>query len=189
MAGIWVAATFRNAIQLYPLQLKIYLKWSHFKHKVGHKECPTLCDPMDCSLSGSSIHGIFQARVLEWIAISFSRGSSRPRNRTRVSCIAGRRFTVWATREASNLTYDHLSLRNRHRYVDTHVKVLLVYLCLCSVSTGDVWGLKLDLQGWVLKRILQTTYSSELIFILLFIIQFLFSLLLLLLWQVWFVTW
>ena len=42
----------------------------------------TLCDPMDCSLSGSSVHGIFQARVLEWIAISFSRGSSRPRNRT-----------------------------------------------------------------------------------------------------------
>ena len=41
------------------------------------QSCPTLCDPMDCSLSGSSIHGIFQARVLEWIAISFSRGSSR----------------------------------------------------------------------------------------------------------------
>ena len=50
---------------------------------------------MDCSLSASSIHGIFQARVLEWIAISFSRGSSRPRNRTWVSCIAGRCFTVW----------------------------------------------------------------------------------------------
>ena len=62
--------------------------------------CLTLCDPMDCSLSGSSVHGIFQARVLEWIAISFFRGSSRPRNRTRVSHIAGRLFTVWATREA-----------------------------------------------------------------------------------------
>ena len=49
---------------------------------------------------GSFVHGIFQARVLEWIAISFSRGSSRPRNQTRVSRIAGRRFTVWATREA-----------------------------------------------------------------------------------------
>ena len=60
----------------------------------------TLCDPMDCSLTGSSVHGIFQARVLEWIAISFSRGSSWPRNQTRVSHIAGRRFTVWATREA-----------------------------------------------------------------------------------------
>ena len=62
--------------------------------------CPTLCDPMDCRLSGSSIHGIFQARVLEWVAISFSRGSSQPRNQTWVSRIAGRRFTVWATREA-----------------------------------------------------------------------------------------
>ena len=61
------------------------------------QSCPTLCDPMDCSLSGFSVHGIFQARVLEWIAISFSRGSSRPRNRTQVSRIAGRLFTVWAT--------------------------------------------------------------------------------------------
>ena len=63
------------------------------------QSCPTLCDPMDCSLSGSSVHGIFQARVLEWIAISFSRGPSRPRNRTRVSHIASRCFTIWATRE------------------------------------------------------------------------------------------
>ena len=58
------------------------------------QSCLTLCDPMDCSLSGSSVHGIFQARLLEWIAISFSRGSSRPRNRTPVSRIAGRCFTV-----------------------------------------------------------------------------------------------
>ena len=58
-----------------------------------------LCDPMDCSLTGSSIHGIFQARVLEWGAIAFSRGSSRPRDWIQVSLIVGRRFTVWATRE------------------------------------------------------------------------------------------
>ena len=64
------------------------------------QSCLTLCDPMDCGLSGSSVHGIFQSRVLEWIVISFSRGSSRPRNQTRVSRIAGRCFTVWATREA-----------------------------------------------------------------------------------------
>ena len=49
--------------------------------------CPTLCDPMDRNLQGSSIHGISQARTLEWVAISFSRGSSQPRNRTQVSCI------------------------------------------------------------------------------------------------------
>ena len=51
---------------------------------------PTLCDPMDCSLPGSFVHGISQARILEWVAISFSRGSSRPRDRTYVSCVAGR---------------------------------------------------------------------------------------------------
>ena len=60
---------------------------------------PTLCDSMDCSLSHSSIHGIFQARVLEWVSISFSRGSSWPRDQTQISCIVGRCFTVWATRE------------------------------------------------------------------------------------------
>ena len=62
--------------------------------------CPTLCDPVDCSLPGFSDHGIFQARVLEWVAISFSRGSSWPRDQTRVSRIVGRCFTLWATREA-----------------------------------------------------------------------------------------
>ena len=65
----------------------------------------TLCDPMDCSLPVSSIHGIFQARVLEWVAISFSRRSSQLRDRTQVSCIAGRHFTIWATREAQKLTH------------------------------------------------------------------------------------
>ena len=60
---------------------------------------PTLCDPMDCILPGSSVHGIFQAVVLEWIAISFSKGSSQPKNRTRVSHIVDRRLTVWATEE------------------------------------------------------------------------------------------
>ena len=59
------------------------------------QSCPTLCDPMDCSLPGFSFHAIFQARVPEWIAISFSRGASRPRDRTQVSHIAGRHFTLW----------------------------------------------------------------------------------------------
>ena len=54
----------------------------------------TLWDPMDCSLPRSSVHGIFQARVLEWVAISFSRESSRPRDRTWISLIVGRHFTV-----------------------------------------------------------------------------------------------
>ena len=64
------------------------------------QSCPTLCDPMDCSPPGSSVHGILQARILEWVAISFSRGSSRPRDWTQVSRIVGRCFNLWATREA-----------------------------------------------------------------------------------------
>ena len=56
--------------------------------------CLTLCDPMDCSLPGSSIHGVFQARILEWVAMSFSRGFSWPMDWTCVSCSAGRFFTT-----------------------------------------------------------------------------------------------
>ena len=70
------------------------MKWSEVA-----QSCLTLCDPIDCSVPGSSLHGIFQAIVLEWIVISFSRGSSQPRAQSRVSRIVGRRFTIWATRE------------------------------------------------------------------------------------------
>ena len=56
--------------------------------------CLTPCDPMDYSLPGFSVRGILQARILEWVAISFSRESSQPRDQTQVSCIAGRHFTI-----------------------------------------------------------------------------------------------
>ena len=62
--------------------------------------CLTLCNPMTLSLSGSSVHGIFQARILEWVAMSSSRGSSQPMDWTQVSCIAGGFFISWTTREA-----------------------------------------------------------------------------------------
>ena len=65
--------------------------------KVKVKMCPILCDAMNCSPPGSFVHGILQARILEWVAIS-SRGSSQPREWTWVPCIAGRFFTIWATR-------------------------------------------------------------------------------------------
>ena len=61
--------------------------------------CPTLCDLVDCSLPGSSVHGILETGILEWVAIPFSRGSSWPRDWTQVSCIAGGFLTNWATRE------------------------------------------------------------------------------------------
>ena len=64
------------------------------------QSCPALCDPMDCSLSDSSVHGILQARILEWVVMPTFNGSSQPRDRTQVSRIAGGFFTIWATREA-----------------------------------------------------------------------------------------
>ena len=60
--------------------------------------CPTLCNPMDFSLPGSSVLGILHERILEWVAISFSMESSRPRDWIQVSHIAGRFFTIWATK-------------------------------------------------------------------------------------------
>ena len=68
------------------------------------QSCLTLCDPMDYSPPGSSVHGILQARILEWVAISFSRGSSQPRDQTGISCIVDSFFTIWTTGEAFKIT-------------------------------------------------------------------------------------
>ena len=79
------------------------IAWDQCKHKVKvlvAQLCLTLCDSMDCSLLASFAHGILQARILEWVAITFSRRSSQPKDWTQVSHIAGRFFTFWATREA-----------------------------------------------------------------------------------------
>ena len=67
------------------------------------QSCLTLCNPMDYSPPGSSVLGLLQARLLEWAAMPSSRGSSQSRDRSQVSCIAGRLFTIWATREAPTL--------------------------------------------------------------------------------------
>ena len=87
---------------LFPLHLPVYyltcLEWrcliKRSEVKVA-QSCPTLCDPMNYT-----VHGILQARILEWVAFPFSRGPSQPSDWTQVSCIAGRFFTSWATREA-----------------------------------------------------------------------------------------
>ena len=84
----WVSAQSRNWYMA--LKTKVSVAQS----------CLTLCNPMDFSLPGFSVHEILQAKILEWITIPFSRGSSWPRNQTWVSCTAGRFFTIWATREA-----------------------------------------------------------------------------------------
>ena len=69
--------------------------------------CPAVCDTMDYSPPDSSVHG--SPRILEWVAIPFSRGPSQPSDQTQVSCIAGRFFIIWATREA------HTWVQNRYR--------------------------------------------------------------------------
>ena len=63
------------------------------------QSCPTLCHPVDCSPPGFSLQGLLQARILEWVVISFSRGSSQPRDQTWVSHITGTRFNLWPTRD------------------------------------------------------------------------------------------
>ena len=70
------------------------------------QSCLTLYGPKDGSPPGSSVHGILQARILKWVAISFCRGSSQPRDQTQASCIAGEFFTVWANKEALNHQYN-----------------------------------------------------------------------------------
>ena len=76
------------------------LQINYESESVNHfQSCPTLWNPIDCSPPGSSVQGIVQIRILEWVAIPFSRGSSQSREWTQISFIGGRFFTIWATRE------------------------------------------------------------------------------------------
>ena len=76
------------------IKINVQLLYRRMKVKVKVTQlCLNLCDSMDCSLPGSSVHGIFQVRILEWAAIPFSRGSSPIQGRNPISCIAGRFFT------------------------------------------------------------------------------------------------
>ena len=70
------------------------VEYNSLCHTSVAQSCPTFCDLMDCSPPGSSVHGILQAKILEWVAISFSRGPSQPRNWTCISCIASESFTA-----------------------------------------------------------------------------------------------
>ena len=97
------------------------------------KLCLVLCNPMDCSLPGSSVHGISQTRILECVAISFSRGSSQPRHQTHISCIAGRLFT---TEPPGKPTFHSLSQRifNFLHYSDHNLTLSFVVLCLSLLT-------------------------------------------------------
>ena len=97
----------------FPHEVKLSTCWMS-KWVIVSQLCPTLCDPMDYSLPGSSVRGILQARILEWVTIDFSRGSSQPRDQTWVSHVAGRFFTIWATRVILDM---FLTTLNLHLYV------------------------------------------------------------------------
>ena len=108
--------------------------------------CVWLCNPLDCSPQDSSVHGISQARLLEWVTIFFSRESSQPRNRTHicVSCIAGRFFTQEAIREVWNFTYQLHCIYT--------VLVCKWYVNSCQRDKFKFWFLKFS--GFFFSRLL-----------------------------------
>jgi len=101
---------------------------------------------MDCSLPGSSVHGILQVRILEWVTILFSRESSWPRDKTQVSRIAGRFFTIWDTREAP------FSWKNNSKTKNKHSKTCFGWLWISVRSPHRKVGLR--------KRIFQLIHSA-----------------------------
>ena len=111
------------------------------------QSCPTLCNPMDCSLPGSSVHGIFQAGVLEWIAISFSRRSSQPKDQTWISHTVDRRLTVWATRELDIcIKCGKIKCELISTSVVSHI-YLCVCMCVCEHLSSTLLGCAKSLQS------------------------------------------
>ena len=98
------------------------------------QSCPTLWDPTDCSPPGFSVHGILQARILEWIVIPFSRGSSQPTDRILVSCIAGRFFTVRATGKSSSCLIPPL-----YPYYYIITKCLRLWAPICILTHQKIY--------------------------------------------------
>ena len=124
------------------------------------QSCLTLCNPVDCSLPGFSIHGILQVRILEWVTISFSRGSSWPRDWTWVSCIGGRRFNLWATRyllltktKIWNFLSDLFNVEKRFKVES--VKVLVTQSCPTCCDLMDYSALVSFVYGILQARILE----------------------------------
>ena len=118
--------------------------------------------PVDCSPPSSSVHGILQARIVEWVAISFSRGSSRPRDRTQVSHIAGRRFNLCTTREA--LKHKN-TVSQKTSYRDTELSTNIKDFKGGKEARlkeegggGGRWGQK----GWPYRRLLPPTDAQAL---------------------------
>ena len=129
--------------------------WSRAKFGVW------LCDPMDCSLPGFSVRGIFQARVLEWVAISFSMGSSWPKNWTRVSHIASRHFTLWATKLESILKNRDITLPTKVHLVKAVVFPVVMYGCE-SWTVKKAERQRMDaFELWCWRRFLRVPWTAR----------------------------
>ena len=113
------------------------------------QSCQTLCNPMECRRLGSSVHGISQARILQWVAVFFSRGSSQPWEWTQVYGIAGRFFFIWATREALDSM-----LKNRNITLPTKVHRIQTKLFFFFFPPSNhVWTWELNhKEGWAPKN-------------------------------------
>ena len=122
---------------------------------------------MDCSPPGSSIHEVFQARVLQWVAISFSRGSSRPRDRTQVSCLAGRCFIIWATSDLAMTNLDSI-LKNRDNTWWTKVHPVKAMFFSVVIYGCESWTIKKAehwrtdaFELWCWRRFLRVPWTSR----------------------------
>ena len=113
--------------------------------------------PVFTSLPGSSVHGIFQARILEWIAIPFSRGSSQSRDRSQVSCIAGQIFTIRATRDLSKIMYWHVIL-NLGGYFELNFLLFLSMLYLHTLI-GVISSVMCSAQSLSCVRLFATSWT------------------------------
>ena len=101
-------------------------------HVKGAQSCLTPCDPMDCSPPGSSVRGILKVRILKRVAILFSRASSWPRDWTPVSCITGRYFTIWDSREALLKDLPNHFSQWLQRYIPTAMHTGSNYFLSCQ---------------------------------------------------------
>ena len=113
------------------------------------QSCSTLCNPIDCSPPGSSVRGILEAGILEWVAMSFSRGSSWYRDRTHVSCLScvGRwiLFISWATWETQEGIYV-LNIQDSAVRIDKLIYTYIyIYICVASIHLFEPWFFVLGL--------------------------------------------
>jgi len=135
---LWTQLILLNTYQMSTLVEELIMKG--MKVKVT-QSCLTLCDPMDYT-----VHEILQAKILEWVAFPFSRGSSWPRNQTRVSCIVGGFFTSWATREAQGANCNNaIVISNKFLLIDRQQTFIekFQFLMLHISSNHSIKGLRI----------------------------------------------